>query len=328
MSYVTNAAISRFITDVVNLDSVREKKFRAQVTHLRKRFATYAADHPNLQLKKLLGSGSIKKRTHNANLNDIDIAAYMDLGRLSAKGVQSVNRVKLLNDVCDTLRQVYGETKAYEDFEVGSTAVKIHFHGSGLDVDVVPVVVDHASTVDEGWVMREGAAPLRTCIPRHAEFIQTVHANHPGYREFVRLLKWWRTHNAIEVRSFLLELLAAHLCRDNVIVPNEPLDAFDNFVDWVAQTGLDVDLWFADWFRDPGGNRDRPFVMDPVNPDNNAAEKMQQIWGSSSQRLQDLVDAADEAAGLVTEAKASRTKAQAREAMGALFGPSAKAVIQ
>ncbi|MGM0578215.1 MAG: CBASS oligonucleotide cyclase [Myxococcota bacterium] len=327
MTYVTNATMASYIRDVVNLPADRESRFRGQVTYLRDRFQSYAAEHPTLSVKKLLGSGSLKKRTHNSRLNDIDIAAYVDAGDVTNDDVHEVNHAQLLSHVCDTLRAVYGGTKDPSDFEVRSTAVAIHFHGSKLDVDVVPVVVDHRSGCDEGWVLRGGASPLRTCIPRHAEFIRAVHGDHPGFREFVRLMKWWRTKNEVAVRSFLLELLAAHLCRRGELTPNRPLDAFEDFVDWIAQTRLDVDIWFDDWFHDPGGQRALPFVMDPVNPLNNAAEKMQEVWGPS-QRLLGLVDAADQAAAALSEARAARTKAQAGDALAQVFGPSVKAVAR
>jgi len=327
MPYLTDAHISTFIQDFVNLPSDREAKYRKQVRHLRDRFSSYAAGHPDLQVVKLLGSGSLKKRTHNAKLNDIDIAAYVDCGKVSASSIAEVDGDRLLENVCATLRQVYGKTKDPGDFEIRSTAVAIHFHGSGLDVDVVPVVIDHSSSADEGWVLRGSSTPLRTSIPRHGAFIKSVEDEHPGFRPFVRLLKWWRTTNEVGVRSFLLELLAAHLVREGEFAPNRPLDAFEGFVDWVSQTRLDVDIWFDDWHPESKERRDRPFVMDPVNPANNAAEKLQEVWGPS-QRLEELVEAADEAAAWLSEAVAARTRTQARDCLARVLGPSAKAVIQ
>ena len=295
MSFVSNATVQKFLHAFVCLHKDRESKYRKQVRYLRERFQVYAKGRPDLKVKKLLFSGSLAKRTHTANLDDIDITAFVDVGEIAEGDLRGVDHRALMDTVRDTLVAVYGDTKSSDDFEVRSTAVAIHFHGTGLDVDVVPVLIDHDSDWDEGWVLRGDGPCLRTCIRRHLDFVSQVHAAHPGYREFVRLLKWWRDAQGAKVRSFVLELLAAHLCRSGVLEPNQPLDAFERFIDWLLQTELDVDIWFDDWFADPGTVRERPFLMDPVNPDNNAADKLQGIWGPS-QRVLDLVDCADRTA--------------------------------
>src|SRR5207247_7853283 len=70
--------------------------------------------------------------------------------------------------------------------------VTVHFRGSGLDVDVVPVLYEGAAN-DVGYLVdKNTGARMLTSIPLHLEFIRKRKQAHPGdWAEIVRLVKWW-----------------------------------------------------------------------------------------------------------------------------------------
>lgn len=326
MALLDEATVRRFVQHRVNLPKHRERTYNEQVQSLRNQFQRYASAHPELTVKKLLKSGSLGKRTHTSQLNDIDIAAYVDAGEVDDRTVARVDGPALVRQVHETLVSVLGASQRPRDIQTGNSAVKIHFRDTGLDVDFVPVIIDHSSTADEGWVVMGSSPVVRTCIPRHQQFIRGVEQAHPDFLELVRLLKWWRdVHRAqrpnFRVRSFLLELTAAHLCREHIIVPSRPLDAFRGYLNWVHTTRLRHPIAFEDWHPAPPVHGPEPAVFDPANPANNVAEKL----ARNPAYHREFVEVARLSHEAITHATSGASTLAAKRALTWVLGPAIEA---
>lgn len=98
----------------------------------------------------------------------------------------------------DRCIEVYGASKVAEDFTVSDHAVAITMHGSGLKIDVVPVLYE-GEPDDRGYLVtrqdsratRQGDRVL-TSVTLHLSFM-TMRRTAAGanYRELIRLLKAW-----------------------------------------------------------------------------------------------------------------------------------------
>ena len=164
-AHLDQADIVRFAEQRVNLPRDKAEQYRAQARRLRERLEGYLHEHPDFTLKKMLLSGSLAKGTSLRTLNDIDVACYIS-------GADAPGDVpKLLNYLADRLRKAFPNFSA-DQVKPNTFSVTVSFKGTGLDVDVVPILYDG----DPNWygklVSQEDGSLLSTCIPRHLEFIR------------------------------------------------------------------------------------------------------------------------------------------------------------
>jgi hypothetical protein len=180
-SHIDHADIVRFAEARVNLPHEKALQFRAQARGLRERLEGYLGEHPDFSLKKMLLAGSLAKGTALRTLNDIDVACYIS-------GADAPGDVpKLLNYLADRLRNAYPNFSP-DQVKPQTFSVTVSFKGSGLDVDVVPILYDG----DPNWygrlVSQEDGSFLSTCIPRHLEFIRKRKEVHEtDFAQVVRL---------------------------------------------------------------------------------------------------------------------------------------------
>src|SRR5262249_12557523 len=124
----------------------------------------------------------------------------------------SKDDLELLHSIIRGLLIAVYPQKGPDDFKVQPRTLGIHFHESGLDVDLVPIV----PIPDEpgyGWQpSSQGGSPVKTSVTGQLAFIKARSDADPRYRTLVRLLKRWRNHQELDaLRSFGIELLLAYL---------------------------------------------------------------------------------------------------------------------
>ena len=93
----------------------------------------------------------------------------------------------------------------------------VSFRGSGLDVDVVPILYNGDPNWYGNLVSQDDGSFLETCIPRHLDFIRKrkqAHEHH--FAQVARLIKFWagrlkREQDGFRFKSFMIELILAHL---------------------------------------------------------------------------------------------------------------------
>jgi tRNA nucleotidyltransferase (CCA-adding enzyme) len=323
--HVDHRVLARFAQDRVNVGKEEAQKRRAQVNHLRERLETHVAQDPGFDLVKLRASGSTAKHTairrRKGEGSDADAAAYLRTADVD------IDESSLLQWLLERCREVYGKTKMADDFQISQHAVGITLHGSGLKIDVAPVLYE-GEEQDRGYlVTREGTRVL-TSVTMHLEFIRRRRREAGlGYPELIRLLKAWvreakRLDPELKCKSFLIELVVAHLWASGwngiPLQVNDYPEAFEQVLSYITHTGLSEPITFAD-FYDPSevaASSDAIQVWDPVNPDNNITA------GYTDMHRKRLVDLAGEALDSITWAATTPAKGTANDAWRTLFGPA------
>ena len=313
--HITHHDVVAFAKERVNLREDAVRGHREQVNRLRERLAEYIKDSPGTPLRKMLLSGSLAKSTALSTLNDIDVAVYLNAVDAPAENDG------VLDWLAGLLRDAYPKTSI--DVHSGAHCVQVSFSGSGLNVDVVPVLYEGDPDDYGDLVTKDSGERVRTSIKLHLEFIGRRKDPERHYTQTIRLIKWWARLQKAErpgfkCKSFLIELVCAKLADDRVDFSDYP-QAMETFFAYVVRTGLQDRIAFTDY--DKTGKLPPPTgspieVFDPVNSRNNIANQYQE----HDRRL--LVDAAHDALDSLTEARASDTKGRAAECWRDVLGPS------
>ena len=312
--HVSHSDIARFAQEKVNLPKNKANEYRAQVRRLRERLENYLDENPDFTLRKMLLSGSIAKGTALRSLNDIDVGCYIS-GSDAPHDIAA-----LLAYLAERLR------KAFPNFSPDQVApqtysVTVSFRGSGLDVDVVPILYDG----DENWygnlVSQDDGSFLKTSIPLHLEFIRKrKNAQDTHFAQVVRLVKFWirnmkREQDGFRFKSFMCELVLAHLADQGMDFSDYP-EALQHFFTYVARTGLREQITFGDYYDlSAVGSFTEPVqIIDPVNEENNAARLYTQAQAGA------IADAALDAGDAIDAALRAPTKQETIYYWQKIFG--------
>lgn len=236
---------------------------------------------------------------------DVDVVFY-----ISGRDVNRETLASLNDTIYDLLIKVY-PNKAVEDFEIQRKAATVSFVGSGLSVDIVPVIEDE-SRPGYGWQFDvHDGSKVQTCAPCQIQFVRDRKRQAKDFRTLVRLAKKWRNHAELNaLKSFTIELLLAHL-QDTEGSSGSIEQRFRRFLLYIAQSGLKEAIRFPE-NREPFGVFSDPVViLDPVCSKNNVASRI-----TESERLE-LVTAAREAWEIANFASAENDITIWKE----IFGP-------
>lgn len=317
-SEVTQADLATFADERVNLKRDDRDKYRNQVRNLRERLETYIAEHPDIGLVKMLMSGSLAKGTALSTINDVDVAMYV-----KSEGAPN-ELAKLLNWLVEKLRVTFPQI-APENIYVDGPCVVISFKGTGIDVEVAPILYEG----DKDWRGylwdRSTGKRILTSIPLHLEFIRArKEKQHPHFAQIIRLAKWWVQQRASDtdgftMRSFIVELIMAKLADDGKRF-DDYLSGLEHFFLYIQKTGLKERIAFADNYplaKLPPQKVNVVEIFDPVNPENNVAADLDEY------KRKQLVELADKALDALAYARTCQTKAAAiecwQEVMGGTF---------
>lgn len=313
---ITNTDLANFIQDTVTLPKVKAKAYGEQVDNLRKKLEEYINDNPEFQLIKMLNSGSIAKGTSLSIMNDIDVALYIKPDDIDSNELKNV-----LEYVREALVKVYEGQMKPDQFTLGTHCVKVSFEGSGLDVDVAPVIY-RGKADDRGDLLDDDTGEwVETSIPLHLESIRARKDLYPLYADLVRMTKWWRIEKDFKFKSFLIELIWCHLV-DTQNLPESRIDAFAKFLFFILKTRLEEKIIFTDYYKpsDVKDDTNSPVkIYDPVNPENNVGKNL------TEQERTKIIEETQIAFDALSMASAAYTKGKAvenwRKILGSSFNP-------
>lgn len=326
-NHVDHAVLAAHAASKVNVPSDEASRRRSQVNHLRSRLEAHIDANPNYDLVKLRAAGSIAKHTaikrRRSEGSDADVAAYV---RASSVGGIAVDERDLLSWLRERCIEVYGKTKVAGDFVISEHAVGITMRGSGLKIDVAPVLYEGAAD-DCGYLVTRQGDRVLTSVTLHVGFLRSrSDAAGPNLRELIRLLKAWireakRQDDELRCKSFLIELIVAYLWDNGwhgepLAVDDYPR-AFEQVLSFIAHTEMRQPIIFTDYYNaDAIPESWHPIqVWDPVNPTNNAARSYDD---GHRRRLIKLATSALEDVAWATQAP---TKGDANDAWRNMFGP-------
>lgn len=300
--HVDHGDIVKFAQDNVNLSRDKANEYRAQARRLREKLDEYLSESPDFALRKILLSGSIAKGTALHSINDIDLACYIS-------GADTPHDVTTLLDyLTERLRKAFPNFSP-DQVKSKTYSVTVSFQGTGLDVDVVPILYYG----DPKWygklVSQDDGSFLETSIPLHLEFIdRRKTAQEPHFAQVARLVKFWayrikKEQPTFRFKSFMIEMILSHLCDQELDLSDYP-EALQHFFTYVARTGMREKIVFTDYYQESevGQFSDPVQVIDPVNPENNVASLYTTTHADA------IVDAALDAGDAIDAALAAPTK--------------------
>jgi tRNA nucleotidyltransferase (CCA-adding enzyme) len=317
--HVDHGDIARFAQERVNLAKDKADEYRAQVRRLRDRLETYLDEHPDFTLKKMQLSGSLAKGTALRSLNDIDVACYIS-------GADAPTDVAaLLNYLAARLRKAFPNFSA-DQVKPQTYSVTVSFRGSGLDVDVVPILYDGDPLWYGNLVSQEDGSFLKTAVPLHLDFIRKrKKAQDRHFAQVVRLVKFWarnikRERKGFRFKLFMIELIFSHLCDQGLDFSDYP-EALQHFFTYVARTNMRKQLVFSDYYKLASVPEfaEPVQLIDPVNVENNVSH----LYSDAEADM--IVDAALEAGDAIDAALAAPTKGETVVHWQKVFGSSFQA---
>jgi len=316
--HVSHSDIARFADERVNLKQDDASGLRKQANTVRDKVESHLNAHPDFSLRKVMLSGSLAKGTALNSASDIDMAVYVSID--STPGV---------NDLADwlakKLREVYPQMD-HSQIKPQRYSVCISFKGTGLDVDVVPILYKGDPQWRGDLVSQYDGSLLMTSIPMHLEFIRSRKSKTDRhYAQVIRLIKYWAKrhkaeNNNFRFKSFLVEMVVAHLSDNNrLTINNYPL-ALKQFFDAIAAGLLDSKIFFTDYYpvESVAELGDLVQVFDPVNPENNVTSDY------NDTNLNLLVEAALSAGDAIDAANYAPTKQETVDYWRKIFGNTFK----
>ena len=264
---IADVELNAFLKDRVFLDREKLETYRTQVNNLKNKLEKYIDENPEFQLIKMLNSGSVAKGTALKTINDMDVAVCVRPDKLPDHQAN-----KVLDYMRNALIEVYGDVMSSDQFNIGTHCVRVSFKGTGLDVEVVPVI-PNGKPNDRGEVLNnDNGQWVETSIPLHLEFIRKHKNEYPLYADIVRMTKWWRREKDFKFKSFLIELLWCYMI-DKKFVTEDLIGAFSAFLRYILTTQLQEKIVFSDYYKvsEVVADKSPIQVYDPINPKNNVA---------------------------------------------------------
>lgn len=314
--HVNHNHIVQFAQERVNLPKEKASEFRAQARRLRERLQEYLKENPDFTLRKMLLSGSLAKGTALRSLNDIDIACYIS-------GADAPSEVEELIDYLATRLRTAFPNFSWDQVQPQTYSVKVSFRGTGLDVDVVPILYNDQPNWYGNLVSQDDGTFLKTNIPYHLEFAKRRKDAQPqDFAQVVRLIKFWarnlkEENSAFRFKSFMVEMILAYLCDQGLSFSDYP-EALQHFFTYLARSDLRERIVFTDYYD---ANKVGTFVepvqiIDPVNEANNVARLYTDSQADS------IVGAALDAGDAIDAALAAPTKQETVRYWRRVFGQS------
>ena len=269
---LNNTQIRYYDSTVLRLPEDKRKEYHAQVDRLISALTKRVHEQSEIKITKVVKAGSFAKytilRKTSEDPVDVDVVFY-----ISGRSVDKESLASLTELIYDAMIKLY-PNKTVENFEIQRKAATVTFIGSGLSVDIVPVIEDPARA-GYGWQFDiHDGTKVQTCAPCQIKFVRDRKDIDPDFRTLVRLAKKWRNRVELKpLKSFAIELIMAHVLAKNG-KDGSIEKRFRDFLLYIAQSGLKEVITFPEnglvfpSFTDP------VVILDPVCNINNVASRI------------------------------------------------------
>jgi hypothetical protein len=315
---LNNSQLGNFISRI-KLKRGKMDPYRKQVNNLIEDLEKHITEDTatGIKVTRAILAGSWKKgtilRATGDRPIDIDLVLYVegdtnlqdDLERLHDLVVEYLQKIYPTKDI---LRDVDAKGK--------TKSIKIKFTGSGLEVDIVPVV-PMSSPKDYVWQPQRGGGGEKyvTSVTKQLEFGAWHRSNNSSYTSIVRALKWWRNYKELdELKSFSIELIVSWLERKKGKAENIE-DGIIRFFEFVSNSPFPV-ISFDKAINSVPVPTPAIFIADPTNNENNSAKKIDDtVW-------KEIKNEANTAFETIIIAQSKNFEGETIEEWKSVFGPS------
>jgi len=309
---LSNTQLRYYDSNVLRLPADKRKEYHAQVDRLITELCKSVRDKTEIKITKVVKAGSFAKytilRKTVSDPVDVDVVFY-----IAGRDVTKETLDSLSATIYDLLIKIY-PTKSVEDFEIQRKAATVKFVGSGLSVDIVPVIED-AARPGYGWQydIHDGSK-IQTCASCQIQFVRDRKNQDGDFRTLVRMAKKWRNYAEVKpLKSFAIELIMAHVLATQGKAGSIE-QRFRNFLLYIAQAGLKEQISFPENTAPFGSFSDPVVILDPVYSLNNVTSRI------SETERKEIVAAAQDAWETANFASLENDNGVWKE----LFGPGFK----
>lgn len=305
---LSDQQLAAYVTDKLALPGDKRNENRAQVNRLLDKLSGVLMADGSYTIVKFRRAGSLEKGTSNrpraGKPVDADVGVYFEVDDPANFDIATLQRL-----IKKLLVAAYPQ-KSQEDFEEGGRTFGIVFKGSGLEVDLVPIVALDAAA-DFGLQHSRAGTVVKTSIKTHIDHYRDHAGRDPLLASLLRLAKRWRYWQELAgIQSFHLELILSHLVdRDGPAVGLE--EGLRRFFLFVAR---DLSAGFAFGGADVSAFSDPVVIVDPANIQNNVTARIQPAERDA------FNVAAKEGLGTITVAQGLPGKGETIAAWKELFG--------
>lgn len=269
---LNNTQFKYYDENVLRLPADKRTEYHAQVDRLIAELSKTVREKTEIKITKVVKAGSFAKftilRKTSADPVDVDVVFYISGRNIDQETLQGLNDTiyKLLIDIYPN--------KNVEDFEIQRKAATVSFVGTGLSVDIVPVIED-PNRPGYGWQFdRVDGTKLETCAPCQIKFVRDRKDKDKDFRTLVRLLKKWRNHAELKhFKSFVIELIVAYVL-DTEGNQGSIEQRFRRILLYIAQSGLKDQIKFPENVAPFDSFSDPVVILDPVYSLNNVASRI------------------------------------------------------
>ena len=309
---LSDSQLRYYDSQVLRLPQDKRTQYHEQVDRLIRALKNALKDQHAIKVTKVVKAGSFAKytilRKTNEDAVDVDLVFYLAERDIAKETLSSLSKI-----IADALIKLY-PNKAVEDFVIQSRAATVTFVGSGLNVDVVPVIED-AGKDGYGWQydIRNGSK-AHTCAPYQIKFVRDRKDIDSNFRTLVRIAKRWRTHVELPfLKSFVIELIMARVLEKNGSAGSIE-SRFRDFLLYIAQSELKEKIIFPENGSESSTFSDPVVILDPVCSTNNVASRL------SEEERKQIIDTAQESWEIAHFASAEDDMSEWKK----LFGPRFK----
>jgi Second Messenger Oligonucleotide or Dinucleotide Synthetase domain len=269
---LSNSELCYYDSNILRLPADKRKEYHEQVDRLVAELSRSLRDKMEIKITRVVKAGSFAKftilRKTSVDPVDVDVVFYISGRSVDQETLQGLN-----DTIYDLLVKIY-PNKDVEDFEIQRKAATVSFVGTGLSVDIVPVIED-ASRPSYGWQFDlQDGSKMQTCAPCQVQFVRDRKNQDKDFRTLVRLGKKWRNHAELkQLKSFAIELILAYIL-DKESSAGSVEQRFRRFLLYIAQSGLKEKIQFPENTAPFGSFDDPVVILDPVYSLNNVTSRI------------------------------------------------------
>ncbi len=276
-----------------------KRKYQSQIDNLISSIQNEINKNTDTKVIKVLQSGSWRKGTIIKPLDDnpidIDLVFFLDIDFSNYSTFQEINDL-----IIPLLKKIYPQ-KSDDEFWQNPKTSGLEFIASGLNVDIVPVretnVKDYVEQPDKN------NNKFFTSPVNQLKFIADRKSANSNYSTIVRILKKWKNFQDIELSSFAIELIVAHLDISFSVESNieESLLRFFKFIGKKHFPIIKFDAPYGTYKPD----NSTIYIADPTYNENNVTKFISEVeWDIVKQKaniaLETLIIADEEESLLTT----------------------------
>ncbi|CAM1364257.1 CBASS oligonucleotide cyclase [Tenacibaculum xiamenense] len=320
---LNNKQLLHFV-EKIKLQTDDMPKYRNQINNLKEKleYRIKNDESTGMKVSKYLLAGSWKKRTilkaTGDNPIDIDLVLFVT-------GDENIhNDLKKLHDyIIKYLEKIYPNKDITRDVDAeGNTkSIKIRFSGTGLEVDIVPVVPINNPKRYVWQPQRGGGGKYITSVENHLDFSLNLRQTNPSYTAIIRALKWWKNYKELKpyeneggISSYAIELIVAYLDINKGVETNIE-EAIIRFFQFLSDSTF-PEIQFEQAINGIPNYNTPIYIADDTNNENNAAKKI------DNSKWKEIIEEANEAFDTLNLAIDRNNQGDTIDEWKAIFGPT------